>query len=94
MQLKIRNIQPYLFRGACYDESGRYDLALEDYNTALLNKNDKNHLVFHNRAATYAKIKDFTNALKDISKAIELKPDESKYLNLRASIRLDKEVSQ
>lgn len=48
------------------------------YYTEAINLDGKNHVLYSNRSAAYAKANKYDLALKDAEKAIEVKPDWSK----------------
>ena len=63
----------HLTRGICYEKLKKNDLALADYNDAIV-KNPKFHEAYYQRALFYTNVKkDDKTALADLSKAIEIK---------------------
>lgn len=63
----------YLNRGLRFDGQGRYDRAIEDYDTAI--RIDATFAkAFNNRAGAFYKKKDFDHAIADYGEAIRLDP--------------------
>jgi stress-induced-phosphoprotein 1 len=54
--------------------SGKNDEAIDLY-TQAITLDDKNHVLYSNRSAAYAKSKKYEDALKDADQCITLKPD-------------------
>lgn len=54
--------------------AGKNDEAIDLYTQAIA-LDDKNHVLFSNRSAAYAKSNKFEEALKDAEKCLSLKPD-------------------
>jgi tetratricopeptide (TPR) repeat protein len=73
-------------RGYSYMQSGKLDLAIEDFNTAL--KLSPVAMTYINRGMAFSKKRDFTSALADYSKAIQLDPKDSLIYNNRADVYL------
>jgi hypothetical protein len=87
--LKVtRESYVYNNRGIYYGQSGRYELAIEDFNRAI-SLNNKYAIGYNNRGFAYAKIGRYQNAIEDFSQAIRLKPDYAKAYNNRAIINLN-----
>lgn len=55
----------------------RFEDAVRFYTEALA-LDDKNHVLYSNRSAAYAKSEQFEKALEDAEKTIQLKPDWAK----------------
>ena len=66
----------YLLSGTVYHSQGEYDLAIEDYNTALkLNPNNAEAYIYRGLVSNSGGKHDL--AIEDFNKAIELKPNEA-----------------
>lgn len=61
-------------RGRLFEKLGKDDLALDDYNNAIAFKSDYWQAYVH-RANFLARRKQFTQAILDYTKAIEIRPD-------------------
>jgi stress-induced-phosphoprotein 1 len=59
--------------------NGQYEEAV-NYFTDAIAMDEINAILFSNRSAAYASLKDYRNALKDAEKTIELKPDWAKVI--------------
>lgn len=57
--------------------AGDFKAAVEHYTNAIQH-DPKNHVLYSNRSAAYASLKDYDQALADGEKTVELKPDWSK----------------
>lgn len=55
-------------------QSEKFDDAIKFYSEAI-NLDPKNHILFSNRSAAYAKVKKYSESLQDAEKTIELKKD-------------------
>ncbi|CAH8382381.1 unnamed protein product [Eruca vesicaria subsp. sativa] len=65
--------------------SGDFPTAILHYTTAI-SLSPTNHLLFSNRSAAHASLRNYTDALSDAKKTVELKPDWSKgYISLGAA---------
>lgn len=59
--------------------SGNLDDAIKYYSEAIALDN-KNHVLYSNRSAAYAKAGKYTEALDDANKTVAIKPDWAKVL--------------
>eukprot|EP00335_Anophryoides_haemophila_P000124 CAMPEP_0204821160 /NCGR_PEP_ID=MMETSP1018-20131115/4130_1 /ASSEMBLY_ACC=CAM_ASM_000518 /TAXON_ID=46462 /ORGANISM="Anophryoides haemophila, Strain AH6" /LENGTH=101 /DNA_ID=CAMNT_0051921483 /DNA_START=17 /DNA_END=322 /DNA_ORIENTATION=+ len=66
--LEFKNLGNVAFR------EKRFEEAVENYSQAISHA-PNDHILYSNRSGSYASLEDFENALKDASKAIEIKPD-------------------
>ncbi|KAL4710670.1 hypothetical protein ACJJTC_003306 [Scirpophaga incertulas] len=64
--------------------SGNYDLAISSYSDALV-LDPKNHVLYSNRSAAYAKAGNYTAALIDAEKTVEINPTWSKGYSRKGS---------
>lgn len=64
--------------------SGDYDNAIKYYTDAIA-LDDKNHVLYSNRSAAYAKAEKYDQALIDAEKTIQIKPDWGKGYSRKAS---------
>lgn len=71
-------------KGNEYFKAKQYDTAIVYYSNALDCKKD--HIFYGNRSACYYALKDYENAVKDTTSALEIKPDYSKCLLRRAHV--------
>ena len=70
----------YNNRGLTYDEMGRFELAINDFDRAIaLDASD--HKVYTNRGMLYGKIGQFDKAIADFEKAITLDPSHAEAYN-------------
>jgi tetratricopeptide (TPR) repeat protein len=78
-------IGPYLMRGNCYFELGKYDQALKDYTKLkeLIPEDGDGSLC---RAHVYYKIGQYDKALADVNDAVTLAPDAWANLCIRSNI--------
>ncbi|MCZ6862424.1 MAG: tetratricopeptide repeat protein [Alphaproteobacteria bacterium] len=76
----------YNNRGAAQKSKGLYDLAIEDYSSAV-SLMPSYARSYYNRAITYASAGSYELAIKDYGTAIKLKPDSAKAFNNRALAR-------
>lgn len=75
----------YVERGATYDSLQLYDLALEDYKSAI-EINPFLASAYNNRGTTYLNLKKFDQAISEFEKAIKLEPSLAMaFLNLGIS---------
>lgn len=70
---KVNNPSLWFGRAACYEQLGKYDLAIEDvtYLVGVL----KDAQSYNRRGALYIETKQYEKALSDFNQAIRLKPD-------------------
>jgi tetratricopeptide (TPR) repeat protein len=68
-----RKARPYNNRGFAYNQLGKPDLALDDYNKAIV-LDPKMADAYVGRGLIYAKGNDFSRAIADYSKAIDIDP--------------------
>lgn len=66
----------YMLRAMSYEKLGKFDLAIQDWNTLLKRKPD-DPFYLSIRADLYSKIGKYDQAIKDYSKSIALKPREA-----------------
>jgi stress-induced-phosphoprotein 1 len=72
--------------GNKFFSSGKYEEAIVMFSKAI-DIDSSNHVLFSNRSAAFASLKDFTNALKDAEKTVELSPTWAKgYSRLGAAL--------
>jgi len=64
----------YMIRAIVYDNREEYDIAIDDYNTAIELAPD-NSLLYYNRGDTYRLMENWDSALDNFSTAIALDPD-------------------
>ncbi|MGK0308214.1 MAG: tetratricopeptide (TPR) repeat protein [Urechidicola sp.] len=78
----------YVVRGKCYSALGRYDNAIDDFNT-VLRKDSTNSLAYFERGYCYKQKGEIEKTKKDYKKAIKINPDRIEvYLSL-AVIEID-----
>ena len=93
MELSIQNLtkkletnktDPKLYtqRAALYYNLEQYDLAIQDYSSALALKND--HKTHYHRAIVYTITEQYENAYNDLLMALWKDPDNKDYLSLMA----------
>ena len=71
-------------RGNAYDDKGRYDRALDDYDQAVtINPHDADAL--NNRGTTHSAMGHYDLAIRDYDQAIRLNPSSAMALNTRCS---------
>ena len=58
-------------------KSGQYEMAISSYTEAIA-LDDSNHIYFSNRAAAYSNLKDYTEAVRDCEKSVEIDSSYSK----------------
>ncbi len=75
-------------QGVELTRDGKFDKAIESYNDSLDARSDPT--VFYNRGVAYMNKGDFTNAIRDFTKAIELQPDNAFAFNNRAFVYKNK----
>jgi tetratricopeptide (TPR) repeat protein len=69
-------------RGNAYDDKGRYDRALEDYDQAItINPHDAD--AFNNRGTTHSAMGHYDLAIRDYDQAVRLNPSSAMTLNNR-----------
>ena len=78
-------LRPYIHLGVSYIMKGEYDLALNEFNQALLINAD-DFKVYHNRGIAIDKKGDYQNALDDYTKAIALNGRAAVSYSNRANI--------
>ncbi|TPX57936.1 hypothetical protein SpCBS45565_g06587 [Spizellomyces sp. 'palustris'] len=61
-------------RGNKAFSSGQFDEAIKLFSQAI-EMDPSNHVLYSNRSAAYASLKDYQNALQDAEKTVQLKPD-------------------
>lgn len=79
--------RPYQNRGVAYQDQGRIEEALRDFNKALEIKPAYDRALY-NRGTIYLNRNEYDRALQDFNKALEISPDYDKALNNRALIYL------
>ncbi len=72
----------FLLRGIVLNEMQNYNSAFQDFNRAELIAN--NRLVFTNRAVAYQRTGQFTQAERDLQKAVRVNPSQANIHNLAA----------
>ena len=72
-------------RGISYDDSGRYQEAINDYDQAIA-LNPKGAMVFNNRGSAYAYLGKYQKAINDYDQAIVLNPKFSEAFNNRGVV--------
>ncbi len=72
----------YENRAACYQQLGKFDLAIADYNRALQLAPEMAPVVYENRAYCYKGLGKLTLALADFNRALELAPQRQNPLLL------------
>lgn len=83
---KVLSIDPdhvsaYNNRGLAYQHMGRYEDAINDYNTGL-SLDPNNFMLYGNRGATYNLMGRYVEAINDFDQALSINPDGPKiYLN-------------
>lgn len=78
-------LRPYIHLGVSYIMKGEYDSALNEFNQALLIRDD-DFKVYHNRGIVYDMKGDYKNALDDYTKAIALNDRAAVSYSNRANI--------
>lgn len=73
----------YVARGNVYDDTGKKDLAMADYTTAV-SLEPNNAYIYRERSVAYNVQKNYTAALADAQKAVELDPANVRGYILRA----------
>ncbi|VDN19113.1 unnamed protein product [Dibothriocephalus latus] len=63
---------------------GKYDQAIEYY-TSAIKLDEKNHVLFSNRSAAYAKVGQYDDALKDAEQCVKLNPSWAKGYNRKGT---------
>lgn len=78
----------YCLRGIQFKLQKEYNLAIQDFEKALSYKTDANkkffNIVYQELADTQYLLNDYQGAIKNISNAISIKPDDSYYYYFRA----------
>ncbi len=72
-------------RGISYDDSGRYQEAINDYDQVIA-LNPKGAMVFNNRGSAYAYLGKYQKAINDYDQAIVLNPKFSEAFNNRGVV--------
>lgn len=72
-------------RGVAYKQSGKLDLAIQDYTAAILMAPD-DALLYANRANALREVGEYVRAMVDINKAVELKPDRAASYFVRGQL--------
>lgn len=75
---KTENSSKLALDGEVFRMQGKYKKALENFNKAITIE-PNNDMFYASRSAAKKGLKDFQGALKDIEKAIELKPTVNAY---------------
>ncbi|CAB4381167.1 unnamed protein product [Rhizophagus irregularis] len=74
--------------GNDYFKEGRWKEAIDKY-TEAINLDPNDHLAYTNRATTYSKMKNYTAAIRDCKKSIEIEPKHIKsYYRLANSLKM------
>lgn len=67
--------------------AGQYEMAIDTYSAAIM-LDPKNHVLYSNRSAAYAKRAKYQKALEDAEKTIEIKPDWPKVSSAQVKLLL------
>jgi tetratricopeptide (TPR) repeat protein len=80
-------VEAYTGRAAAYRQLGKRDLALQDLNAAI-KFDSKRASTYEQRAELFADGKDFSRAVEDLTRAVDLAPDNIEVLRKRAFLTL------
>lgn len=79
----------YNNRGIYYFDSGKYQLAIEDYNKALEINSSRYADAYYNRGNAYYQLGNYQQAIVDYNSAIAIKPEYAEAYNNRGSAFLN-----
>jgi tetratricopeptide (TPR) repeat protein len=90
-----RNPTTFFNRGISYQNLGRHQEALEDYNAAI-RLNPKEADYFHNRATAYDRLGELDRTIEDCNTALKLRPNDNQTIGTRAwaRARANKELKE
>ncbi len=71
---ETEKVKAYKNRGFAYDRSGKYDLAIGDYEKAILIDPD-DHVAYNSRGFVYGRTSHYKQAIADHERAIQLSPN-------------------